>query len=117
MKKFVVALAVLAFAAPAAVAASTHFVKVSPSSVKKGNTVRVFGTVDGCSIRDQVILTSKAFKGSTTKKFAGVPAIFTTQNSHHKFSVHVKIKVKKGTYHIGGRCGGGNFGGTSLKVT
>jgi uncharacterized GH25 family protein len=117
MKKLVAALAVLAFAASAALAASAHFVKVSPSSVKRGKTVRVYGTVTACPKAEKVILTSKAFKGSTTHSFAGVPAILASQNTHHKFSVHVTIKVKKGSYHIGGRCGGGHFGGTTLKVT
>ena len=120
MKKLIASLVVLALAAPAAVAAASHFVTVSPGTVKQGKTVRVHGVVNGCAKSDKVILISKAFKGSTTKEFAGLPALYVSQNAHHDFSVTVtidKAKVKKGTYTIGGRCGGGNFGGTTLKVS
>lgn len=120
MRKLIAALcAVAVFATPAAFAFS-HFVKISPNTVTAGKTVRVSGTVGmGCGGTDQVIVLSRAFKGSTTHEFASVPALFLRQDAHHNFSAQVTIKksIRAGTYTVGGRCGGGNFGGTILKVT
>jgi len=120
MKKLLAVLAVLAFAAPAAVAATKASVKVSPATVKAGKTVRVYGSVGtGCAKGDAVTLYSKAFKGSK-HEFAGIPAVFAKQDKHHNFSIHVAIEktVKKGSYTIGGRCGGGNLGSAAtLKVS
>ena len=45
---------------------------------------------------------------------------FAKQDKHHNFSIHVAIEktVKKGSYTIGGRCGGGNLGSAAtLKVS
>jgi hypothetical protein len=119
MRKLIAALCALAVFAPAALAAS-HFVKVSPSTVKAGKTIRVFGSVGtGCAKIDVVIVYSRAFKGATTHEFAGVPALYLKQNKHHGFSAKVTIRktIKPGRYHVGGRCGGGNFGSTTLRVT
>ncbi len=119
MRKLIAALCALAVFAPAALAAS-HFVKVSPSTVKAGKTVRVFGSVGtGCGKTDTVIVFSRAFKGATTHEFGGVPALFLKQDKHHDFSAKVTIRkaIKPGRYHVGGRCGGGNFGSATLKVT
>jgi hypothetical protein len=99
---------------------SAHFVKVSPSSVKAGNATTVSGAVgDGCSKPGQATVYSRAFKGATRHEFAGVPAIFITTNRKGKFSKRVTIRrsVRAGRYHVGARCGGGNFGSATLKVT
>jgi hypothetical protein len=98
----------------------THFVKLSPSTVRAGTAITVSGAVGkGCRKPGQVTLYSRAFKGATRHEFAGVPAVFTTTNRKGKFSKKVTIKssVKAGRYHVGGRCGGGNFGSATLKVT
>jgi hypothetical protein len=118
MKKLIVTLVVLAVFAPAALAAS-HFVKVSPNSVKAGKMVRVHGSTGGGCVSSLAILTSKAFKGATTNKFAGVPAIYALRRTNGKFSVNVKLSkhLHKGTYSISGRCGGGLFGSAKLTVT
>jgi hypothetical protein len=118
LKKLIGAIAALGILAPAAGAAS-HFVKVSPSSTAAGQQVRVYGTVTGCQQHDQVIITSRAFKGATKHKFAGVPALLLKQNAQHKFSAKVKIKqaVMAGNYKVSGRCGGGTFGHTTLTIT
>jgi hypothetical protein len=41
------------------------------------------------------------------------------RSTNGKFSVKVTLSsnVKPGKYSVGGRCGGGNFGSTTLKVT
>ena len=121
MKRLIIALiAGFAIAAPAAFAAS-HFVKVSPGAVKRGNKVTVSGNVGGgCQVGhkgDVATIISNAFKGSTKTKFAGVPAVQAALNKKGKFSFTIKIRAKRGSYDVSGRCGGGIFGGTSLKVT
>lgn len=97
-----------------------HFVKVSPRTVKAGHTITVSGAVgNGCKRPGQVTIYSRAFKGATRREFAGVPAIFSKTDRKGKFSKRVTIKrtIKRGRYHVGGRCGGGNFGSATLKVT
>jgi hypothetical protein len=123
MKKLLLTAAVAVLAAPAALAASSHYLKVSPTSVDAGKSVTVSGAVgNGCSTGhkgDVAIVFSGAFAGSTSKKFAGVPAFYVSLPKSGKFSFSVKIKaskVKPKTYSIGGRCGGGLFGSASLKV-
>jgi hypothetical protein len=119
MKRLIAAAAVLAVTSPAAVAAS-HFLKVSPSAVKAGKSVTLSGSVDhGCQTPGQVTIYSKAFKGATTHDFAGVPAVYATADKNGKFSKKITVKktTKAGSYHVGGRCGGGNFGSATLKVT
>lgn len=96
-----------------------HYLKVSPSTVKAGRTVALTGSVgNGCRTPGQVTLYSSAFKGATAHRFAGVPAVYAQANKHGAFSTNVTIKrtVKRGSYRIGGRCGGGNFGSATLKV-
>jgi hypothetical protein len=98
----------------------THFVKASPSTVKAGNATTVSGAVgSGCKKPGQVTIYSRAFRGATRHEFAGVPAIFSTANRKGKFAKRVTIKktIKPGRYHVGARCGGGNFGSAALRVT
>lgn len=123
MKKLIVALVGLAVFAPEALAAS-HFLKVSPSKVSAGKTVTVSGSVgNGCQTGhtgDVATIFSKAFKGATKQNFGGVPSVSASlaNSTSGAFSIKVKLskKVKAGSYSVGGRCGGGNFGSTTLKV-
>jgi hypothetical protein len=125
VKKLVAALVALAVFAPAALAASSHFLKVSPGKAHPGKTVTVSGSVGtGCQIgqpADSATIISKAFKGATKTNFAGVPSVSASlaKSTNGSFSVKVKLskKLKTGSYSVGGRCGGGNFGTTKLKVT
>ena len=126
MKKLIVAIVGLAMSAPGALAASpSHFLKVSPSKAVQGQTVTVSGSVDrGCQIGhkgDVATITSKAFKGATKHKFAGVPSVSASlaKSKDGKFSVKVTLasNVKPGKYSVSGRCGGGNFGSATLRVT
>jgi hypothetical protein len=96
-----------------------HFISVSPSAVKQGHPVTVSGSVGGgCKVPGQVTIFSRAFRGASRHEFAGVPAIFSTANRIGKFSKRLTIRktIRPGRYHVGGRCGGGNFGSTTLTV-
>jgi hypothetical protein len=126
MKKLIVAVVGMAFFAPGALAAtSSHFLKASPAKVAQGKTVTVSGSVDhGCQIGhkgDTATIFSKAFKGATKQNFAGVPAVSASlansKNGTFSLKVTLASNVKPGKYSVGGRCGGGNFGTTTLKVT
>lgn len=104
----------VAVVAPAVSAAPT--IKVSPSTVKRGKVVRVYGVVTGCGGR--VTLISKAFVH--THDFAGLPAIFAPREADGSYSVRTRIPATRrpATYTISGRCGGGNLGvARKLKVT
>lgn len=123
MKKLIAALVGLAVFAPAAMA-SSHFLKVSPSKVAVGKTVTVSGSVgNGCQVGhtgDVATIFSKAFKGATKQNFAGVPSVSVSlaHSTDGAFSTKVRLSksLKPGKYSVGGRCGGGNFGTTTLKV-
>jgi hypothetical protein len=123
VKKLIVApIVALAFAAPVALAGA-HFVKVSPGVVKLGDKVRVYGSVDGgCEVGhkgDAAELYSKAFAGTGRLGVGDLPTVDAPLDKHGNFSIKVTINkhhVVPGKYTIGGRCGGGNFGSTSLRV-
>lgn len=125
MKKVIGAIAGLAMFAPGALAATTHFVKVSPNKTNPGKTITVSGSVGHrCRIGhkgDGATIISKAFKGATKHNFAGVPAISASLATSKTGAFSVKVKLSKnlkpGKYSVSGRCGGGNFGSTTLKVT
>jgi hypothetical protein len=124
VKKLIGAVAALAVFAPGAMA-SSHFLKVSPGKTKPGKTITISGSVDhGCGIGhkgDSATIISKAFKGATKHTFAGVPSVSVSlsKSKDGTFSFKLKLskELKKGTYTVSGRCGGGNFGSTKLKVT
>ena len=124
MKKLIVAVVGLAIFAPGALAASSHFVSVTPKKAAQGQTVTVSGSVGhGCQIGhkgDAATIISKAFKGATKHKFAGQPSVSASlaKSKKGKFSVKVTLSsnVKPAKYTVTGRCGGGNFGTTTLKV-
>lgn len=118
--KRLIAASVLIALSPASALAASHFLKVSPGTVKAGKAVTVHGSVDhGCQTPGQVTIFSQAFKGATHQDFAGVPAVFVTASGTGAFSKKVVIRrnVKPGHYTLGGRCGGGNFGSATLNVT
>lgn len=126
MKKLIVAVVGMALFAPGALAASSsHFVKVAPAKVAEGKTVTVSGSVDhGCQIGrrgDVATIISKAFKGAKgAHNFAGVPSVNASlaKSKDGTFSIKVTLatNVKPAKYSVTGRCGGGNFGSTTLKV-
>lgn len=125
MKKLVAAAAGLAAFAPAALAASSHFLKVAPAKTNPGKTVTISGSVDhGCEIGhkgDAATIYSNAFKGATKQNFAGVPSVSASLAASKTGAFSIKVKLgkalKTGTYSIGGRCGGGNFGSAKLTIT
>ena len=103
-------------ASPALAAGPT--IKVSPGAVQAGEIVRVYGVVPGCGAGSEVTLISPAF--SHQHDFAGLPAISASVGAHSAYSVRTRIPAARaaGTYHITGRCGGGNLGvSASLRVS
>ena len=124
MKKLLIASVIGAACAPVALAAPSHYLKVSPSSTSPGQTVTVSGSVGtGCQTghkHDSATVYSKAFAGHGLHNFAGIPAFTVSLAKGPKFSFRVKIlgsKVQSGrTYSIDGRCGGGKFGSASLQL-
>jgi hypothetical protein len=97
-------------ASSAAFGAAAPTIRVSPSSLRAGQIVRVYGVVPGCPRGEKVTLTSQAFAGA--QRYAGVPAITATVGTGARYSVRTRIPSTRrpGTYRIGGRCGGGNLG-------
>jgi hypothetical protein len=85
-------------------------IHASPSTVARGQRVRVSGLAGGCPKGDRVTLLSRAFPH--THEFAGVPAAFATVDANDTYSVRVRIPPSRtpGRYAITARCGGGNFG-------
>ena len=124
-KKVIATFVALAVVAPGALAASVHLLKVSPSKTNPGKMITVSGSVGNrCQTGhkgDVATVYSNAFKGATKQSFAGVPAVFaslsTSKTGAFSFKLKLSKKLKSGTYNIGGRCGGGNFGSAKLKVT
>ena len=94
--------------------------KVSPKTVARGHVVTVSGSVaGGCQTPGVATVYSRAFAHATKHEFAGVPAIFphTKKNGHFSTTVRISRRVRTGRYHVGGRCGGGNFGSATLRVS
>jgi hypothetical protein len=125
LKKLIAVLAAFAAFAPAALAATSHFLKVSPGKTNPGKTVTVSGSVGhGCQIGhkgDAATIISKAFAGATKTKFAGVPSVSASLSNSKNGSFSTKVKLSKSlkaaSYSVSGRCGGGTFGSSTLKVT
>lgn len=96
-----------------------HAIRVSPSAVKAGTTVTLRGSVaGGCRTPGVVTIYSRVFAGASARRFAGVPAVSAKANAKGRFSAKITLtkRIKSGRYRISGRCGGGNFGSTTLKV-
>jgi hypothetical protein len=114
---------ILAAASAAAVSAlgfvsSAARIEVTPTSVHRGDLVRVHGNAGACEHGDDLTLLSRAFVH--THEFASVPSIAARVSSQGTFSVVTRIPIGRslGHYSITGRCGGGNLGVTApLRVT
>jgi hypothetical protein len=95
-------------------------VRVSPSSVAAGGTVTLSGSVGpnsaGSECATGVRLLSRAFHSN--QEFADVPALGVAVRPDGTVTTTTVIPRSRtaGTYPITGRCGGGNFGGTTLHV-
>ena len=94
------------------------FVDAVPRTVRRGHAVRLFGSVRaGCPRGATVTLFSGAL--NPRHQFAGVPAVIARVGAGGAFSTTTTIPGNRaaGTYSVGGRCGGGSFGHTALRVT
>ena len=93
--------------------------QLSPSTVPAGKATVLHGSVGhGCKTPGPVTIYSRAFKGATSHSFAGVPAVYTRASRGHVLDDRKDQEGRQiGSYHVGGRCGGGNFGSATLKVT
>jgi hypothetical protein len=108
-----------ALSAPAAWA-TTATIRVSPGVAHPGALVTVHGSVDhGCQTPGAVTIFSHAFAGATPHDFAGVPSVSALARKDGVFSRTIRLRptVRTGSYSIGGRCGGGNLGSVTLRVT
>jgi hypothetical protein len=109
----------LALSAPVAWA-TTATLRVSPGVAHPGGLVTVHGSVDhGCGTPGRVTIFSHALAGATPHDFAGVPSVSALARKDGVFSRTIRLRptVRPGSYSIGGRCGGGNFGSVTLRVT
>ncbi len=105
------AIAVVAagWAVTAAMAAPPS-ISVAPTPVRRGHTVVVKGSADGCTVGNTVTLISRAF--SHAHDFAGLPAVLAKVRAGGTFRVSTRIPSarKPARYTITARCGGGNLG-------
>jgi hypothetical protein len=105
--------------------ASEQFLTVSPRKTNPGKTISVSGEVgNACQTGhtgDAAIIYSKAFKGAAKHSFHRVPSVSVSLRRSHtgafSFKLRLSRQLKAGTYTVDGRCGGGKFGSTTLKVT
>ena len=122
MKRLIAAAAVLAITAPVAFAASTHYLKVSPTTVKRGHSVTFSGSAGSlCSAFSRVSVYSKALATpGFSRTFHGVPAIIILVRNHTgafgPIADPIDRSVKKGTYHVGANCNGKDVGSATLNV-
>jgi hypothetical protein len=117
MRRFALGFAaalVLALSAVGLALAAGGSIHIRPHSVEAGHRIRTHGSTGGCPGR--VTLLSKAFPHR--HEFAGVPAVYAHANSGGKFHRRVRIPQHRKTrrYSVTGRCGGGNFALTHLRV-
>jgi hypothetical protein len=92
---------------------------VAPIAVRPGAIVRLVGSVgQGCAPGEQVTVISRSFRGATTRRFAGVPAIFTIVANGGNFAARLRLsrRIATGRYHVDARCGGGTLGTARLMV-
>lgn len=105
----VVALAAMLSTGVASAAAPS--LTLVPTSVKRGQTVVIRGSVDGgCAAGDTVFVISRAFVH--THDFAGLPAVPARVRRGGSFRVTTRIPATKrpARYQVTARCGGGNLG-------
>lgn len=96
-----------------AIAATKSTIKVTPSQVYAGNSVRVYGNAANCPRGDRVRLLSRAF--SHAHMYNGVPVIYATSGTAGAYSVHTTIPLARAQnrYQITGRCAGHTLGVTA----
>jgi hypothetical protein len=89
---------------------SVRSLTLTPSSVKRGHTLLIKGSADGCAVGNTVFILSRAFVH--THDFAGVPAVLARVRPRGSFRVMTRIPATKrpGRYGVTARCGGGNLG-------
>jgi hypothetical protein len=107
----------LALVVPASALGASASLHVKPHSVKAGKIVHVSGNVgNGCSHSGTVTVISNAFHGG--QDFAGVNTIQIHLRPSGRFAATTRIPSARaaGSYHVGARCGGGSFGGTTIVV-
>jgi hypothetical protein len=103
--------AVLVFlAVVSTTAAAAPSLTLTPSSVRRGHTVLIKGSADGCTVGNTVFILSRAFVH--THDFAGVPAVLAKVRAGGLYRVSTRIPPTKrpGRYGVTARCGGGNLG-------
>ena len=100
----------VAFATAASVMASAPSLTLTPASVKRGHTVLIKGSADGCTVGNTVFVISRAFVH--THEFAGVSAVLARVRYGGSFRVTTRIPATRrpGRYNVTARCGGGNLG-------
>jgi hypothetical protein len=129
MKRLIATLAAFALLAPIAGAANNPYVKVHPTTVSGGNSVKVFGWVGNeegedageraCGRGDRVTIYSNAFAGAAKHTYRHIPALYAKVDKHHHFSTSAIISsnVAPRTYKIKAVCQGDLFAQTKLTVT
>jgi hypothetical protein len=109
-RAFLLCAAISGAAVTGTATASAPSLTLTPSSVKRGHTVLVKGSADGCTAGSTVFILSRAFVH--THDFAGVPAVLARVRYGGSFRVTTRIPATKrpGRYSVTARCGGGNLG-------
>jgi hypothetical protein len=109
MRAFVAGMLV-SLAVVSTAAASAPSLSLTPSSVRRGHTVLMKGSADGCTVGNTVFILSRAFVH--THDFAGVPAVLAKVKAGGLYRVSTRIPATKkpGRYAVTARCGGGNLG-------
>ena len=108
-RTFAVALVLLsAIAVVASATASRPRLTVRPSAVSPGGTVLLTGNAGTCSVGSTVSAISAAFPGHAY----GQGALTGRVRDGHGFSIvgHVRRSLRRGSYRVTARCGGGNLG-------
>ena len=107
---FCVAALAAAFSIAAMATAAVPSLTLIPSSVKRGHTVLIKGSADGCAVGNTVFIISKAFVHA--HDFAGLPAVLAKVKYGGSFRATTRIPAAKrpGRYGVTARCGGGNLG-------
>ena len=120
MKNAMALAAVTAMCVPAVGLAATPSVKVSPKKMPAGDQVTVSGTTGPrCGQAKRITIFSRAFAGSTSHKWKGVPAVSANVRRNHKWSTKVTISsnVAPFKYRVTARCHTHTLGHTFLTVT
>ena len=95
-------------------------IHASPNPARRGQNILVYGSVPkfgiapGCPVGDEVTLISKAFPRA--HEFASIPAIYALVRHNGSFSVRTRVpgRIRAGRYLISARCGGGDFGTSTI---